>query len=92
MLDRLVPSPLNHLNRAVAIAEAQGAQAGLAALAGVRLPPGIAGYYLWDAVVGDLQRRAGNHAAARVCLQRALAGAPTDAERALLGRRLAACG
>jgi RNA polymerase sigma factor (sigma-70 family) len=91
-LDRLVPSPLNHLNRAVAIAEAQGAKAGLAALEGVRLPPGIAGYYLWDAVVGDLHRRAGNHAAARSCLQRALAGAPTDAERTLLGRRLAACG
>jgi RNA polymerase sigma-70 factor (ECF subfamily) len=91
MLDRLVPSPLNHLNRAVAIAEAHGAQAGLAVLDGVRLPPGIAGYYLWDAVVGDLHRRVGNRAAARSCLQRALANAPTEAERTLLARRLAAC-
>lgn len=90
-LDRLAPSPLNHLNRAVAIAEVRGPDAGLAALEGVRLPPGIASYYLWDAVVGNLHRRAGNRAAARTCLTRALAGAPTAAERALLRRRLASC-
>ncbi len=90
LLDRTAPSPLNALNRAVALAEAHGAQAGLNSLEGVRLPPGLAGYYLWDAVVGDLLRRAGNTAQARVCLSRALAGAPTEAERALLRRRLAA--
>ena len=89
LLDRTAPSPLNALNRAVALAEAHGAQAGLNSLEGVRLPPGLAGYYLWDAVVGDLLRRAGNTAQARVCLSRALAGAPTEAERALLRRRLA---
>jgi RNA polymerase sigma-70 factor (ECF subfamily) len=89
LLDRTAPSPLNALNRAVALAEAHGAQAGLNSLEGVRLPPGLAGYYLWDAVVGDLLRRAGNTTQARVCLSRALAGAPTEAERALLRRRLA---
>lgn len=89
LLDRTAPSPLNALNRAVALAEAHGAQAGLNSLEGVRLPPGLAGYYLWDAVVGDLLRRAGNIPQARVCLSRALAGAPTEAERALLRRRLA---
>lgn len=89
LLDRTAPSPLNALNRAVALAEAHGAQAGLNSLEGVRLPPGLAGYYLWDAVVGDLLRRAGCASQARVCLSRALAGAPTEAERALLRRRLA---
>lgn len=91
LLDRQVPSPLNALNRAVAIAEADGAQAGLDALEGVRLPPGMAGYYLWDAVVGDLMRRAGRGAQARHYLERALSAAPTDAERSLLRRRLSVC-
>lgn len=90
-LDRVAPSPLNHLNRAVAIAEVHGAASGLAALDGVRLPPGIAGYYLWDAVVGDLYRRAGDAATARTCLARALRGAPTTAEQELIRARLAAC-
>ena len=91
MLDHLAPSPLNHLNRAVAIAAARGAEAGLAALEGVRLPPGVAGFYLWDAVVGDLHRRAGNLDAARSALERALDGAPTEAERSLIRKRLTAC-
>jgi RNA polymerase sigma factor (sigma-70 family) len=92
LLDRVAPSPLNHLNRAVALSVSRGAAAGLAALVGVRLPPGIAGYYLWDAVVGDLHRQAGDLAAARECLARAVERAPSAAERALIGRRLAACG
>ncbi|MCC6620630.1 MAG: sigma-70 family RNA polymerase sigma factor [Deltaproteobacteria bacterium] len=91
LLDRCAPSPLNALNRAVAIAEVDGAAAGLAALEGVRLPPGMAGYYLWDAVVGDLLVRADRPAQARPYLARAAAAAPTDAERALLARRLARC-
>lgn len=91
LLDRVAPSPLNAMNRAVAIAEARGAQAGLDALDGVRLPPGIAGYYLWDAVVGDLMRRAGRREQARPYLERALASAPTEAERSLLRRRVEAC-
>lgn len=89
LLDARAPSPLNALNRAVAIAEARGAQAGLNSLEGVCLPPGLAGYYLWDAVVGELFQRVGNVAQARECLSRALAGAPTEPERALLRRRLA---
>lgn len=91
LLDRVAPSPLNRLNRAVAIACAEGPQAGLDSLEGVRLPPGIEAFYLWDAVVGDLQRRAGDRGAAKVRLTRALAAAPSDAERALLRRRLEAC-
>ena len=55
-------------------------------------PPGwLLGYYLWDAVLGELERRAGNLDRARRHLQRAQDAAPTNAEKALLGRRLAAC-
>lgn len=89
LLDRIAPSPLNAMNRAVAIAEWQGPEAGLAVLRGLDPPQWLHGYYLWDAVLGDLHRRAGHHAEARPFIERALAAAPSEAERALLRRRLA---
>jgi RNA polymerase sigma factor (sigma-70 family) len=88
MLDRIAPSPLIAMNRAVAIAECQGPEAGLAVLKGVVSPPRLLGYYLWDAVLGELHRRAGHTEEAGCCMERALASAPTDAERELLRRRL----
>jgi predicted RNA polymerase sigma factor len=48
----------------------------------------LLGYYLWDAVLGELYRRAGHNEEARRYIERALASAPTDAERELLRRRL----
>jgi hypothetical protein len=58
MLERIDPSPLHTLNRAIAIAESQGPAAGLALLQAIAPPPWLAGSYLWDAVMGDLHRRA----------------------------------
>src|SRR5260370_3162222 len=89
MLDRIGPSPLNAMNRAVAIAEWQGPEAGLALLKAIEPPPWLLGYYLWDAVLGELHRRAGHHEEARPYIERALASAPTDAERELLRLPLA---
>jgi predicted RNA polymerase sigma factor len=89
MLDRIAPSPLNAMNRAVAIAEWRGPEAGLAALHAVEPPPWLLGYYLWDAVLGELHRRAGHDEEARRYIDRALASAPTDAERELLRQRRA---
>ena len=88
MLEGVAPSPLNTLNRAVAVAEWQGAAAGLAVLEDLAPPAWLAGSYLWDAVLGDLHRRAGNAVTARQHRERALASAPTDAVRKLLERRL----
>ncbi len=89
MLDRIAPSPLNAMNRAVALTEWQGPEAGLALLEAIEPPPWLLGYYLWDAVLGELHRRAGHNEEARRHIERALAAAPTDAERELLRRRLA---
>lgn len=89
MLERLAPSPLNAMNRAVAVTEWQGPEAGLAVLESVTPPAWLAGYYLWEAVWGELLRRAGRKAQARSHMNRALAAAPTDAERDLLRKRLA---
>jgi RNA polymerase sigma factor (sigma-70 family) len=91
MLEKLAPSPLFTLNRAIACAEADGPRAGLALLESVRPPSWLAGFYLWDATFGELHMRNGEPARAREYLVRALEAAPTEAERTLLRRRLAAC-
>jgi RNA polymerase sigma-70 factor (ECF subfamily) len=92
LLDRIAPSPLNTLNRAIALAEWQGAGAGLALLEALERPSWLLGYYLWDATLGELQRRNGDLPRATAHLSRALELAPTRAEKALLERRLKACG
>lgn len=91
MLDSVAPSPINTLNRAIAIAESQGPEAGLTLLEALNAPPWLLGYYLWDATLGELYRRRGDRDRATEHLTRALAAAPTHAEKALLRRRLEAC-
>ena len=88
ILERIVPSPLNTLNRAVAVAELQGPAAGLAVLEGLVRPQWLEDSYLWDAVFADLHLRAGNLELARRHAKRALEAAPTAPVRDLLRRRL----
>ena len=88
VLERIAPSPLNVLNRAIALAEGQGPDAGLAALEGFEAPSWLLGYYLWDATLGELHRRRGNRDQALVHTKRALAAAPTNPEKTLLEGRL----
>jgi RNA polymerase sigma-70 factor (ECF subfamily) len=90
-LDALAPSPIHTLNRAIAVAEWQGPDAGLALLEPLNPPSWLLGYYLWDATLGELYRRRGDRERATAYLARALATAPTHAERGLLQRRLQAC-
>lgn len=90
MLERVAPSPLHTLNRAVAVAEWQGPEAGLAILQALAPPAWLSGSYLWDAALADLHRRAGHLEIARQHRERALGSAPTDAVRGLLRHRLAA--
>src|SRR5260370_37500967 len=78
MLDRIAPSPLNAMNRAVAIAECQGPEAGLAVLKAVEPPPWLVGYYLWDAVLGELHRRAGQNVGARRDIDPPVTSGPPD--------------
>ena len=88
VLDRIAPSPLNVLNRAIALAEWKGPDTGLAALDMLEAPSWLLGYYLWDATLGELHRRRGDRARALVHTKRALAAAPTNPEKALLQRRM----
>jgi len=88
MLERIDPSPIHTLSRAVAVAQGQGPQAGLAVLHGMVPPAWLDGHYLWDAVLADLHHRAGNAATAETHRDQALAAAPSAAVRQLLQRRL----
>jgi RNA polymerase sigma-70 factor, ECF subfamily len=84
-LARLTESPVVELNRAVAVAEADGPEAGLA-IAG-RLP--LDGYRYLHSARGEMLRRLGRTAEARDAYRRALALVHDDAERRLFERRLA---
>jgi RNA polymerase sigma factor (sigma-70 family) len=88
LLERIAPSPLHRINRAVAVAEWQGPVAGLAVLDGFEPPTWLAGSYLWSAVLADLHRRCGNVEPAHRHREIALKLAPTTAVKELLQRRL----
>ena len=64
---------------------------GLALLEALNPPAWLLGYYLWDATLGELYRRQGNHERATEYLRHALDAAPTHAEKALIQRRMKAC-
>jgi len=83
------PSAVIELNRAVAIAMADGPEEGLRLLAELEPRPELRGYYLLPSAKADLLRRMGKLADARKCYEQALSLAPDDAERRFLMRRLA---
>ncbi|HUG86655.1 MAG TPA: hypothetical protein VMM13_18950, partial [Euzebya sp.] len=89
-LETMTGSPVVRLNRAVAVAEAEGPLAALALLAG--LDDALPRSHRLPAVRGELLLRAGQPAPARQAFQRAIDLAGTEPERAHLLRRRDACG
>ena len=88
-LVRLVPSEVVRLNRAVAVAMADGPAAGLTLVDELAGSGALAGYHLLPATRADLLRRLGRHADAAAAYRAALDLATTDSERRFLTRRLA---
>jgi RNA polymerase sigma-70 factor (ECF subfamily) len=81
----LTGSDVVRLNRAVAIAESEGAAAALAVVDGLDLP----GYQYWYSTRAELLRRLGRADEARAAYQQALDLARTAPERRYLERRIA---
>jgi RNA polymerase sigma-70 factor (ECF subfamily) len=81
----LTGSDVVRLNRAVAIAEAEGPAAALAVVDGLDLP----GYQYWHSTRAELLRRLGRADEARAAYRRALDLARTTPERRFLERRIA---
>jgi RNA polymerase sigma-70 factor (ECF subfamily) len=84
-LSRLTVSPVVELNRAMAVAEADSAQAGLEILDGLDLD----GFHYLHAARGELLRRMSRPAEARRALERALQLVHQDSERRVLQQKLA---
>jgi len=87
-LARLAPSPVVDLNRAVAVAMAEGIPAGLALVDELAESGRLADYHLLPATRADLLRRAGRVAEAAAAYATAMELAPTEAERRYLAGRL----
>lgn len=93
LYDRLLalhPSPVAMLNRAVALAERDGAAAGLSALAAIAADPTLTRYPLYQATRAEFFRRLGDTSQAASCLRTCLApGSPLSGpERRRLQQRL----
>jgi RNA polymerase sigma-70 factor (ECF subfamily) len=90
LLAHLAPGPVVELNRAAAVAMAEGEERGLELMAG--LDEELAGYHLLHAARADLLRRLGRDEEAAAAYRRALELARQPAQRAFLERRLAELG
>ncbi len=82
------PSPVVDLNRAVAVAMADGPEAGLVIVSGLVARGDLAGYHLLWAAQADLLRRLGRRSEAERAYRRALELVATGPERRFLERRL----
>jgi RNA polymerase sigma-70 factor (ECF subfamily) len=87
-LVRIHPSPVPHLNRAVAIAMRDGPEAGLAHIDAVLEHGELANYYLAHSARADMYRRLGRTAEARSSYEKALALTQQEPERQFLQERI----
>jgi RNA polymerase sigma-70 factor (ECF subfamily) len=88
-LVRVVPSPVVELNRAVAVAMAEGPASGLLLVEALAAGGELASYHLFHATRADLLRRLGRRSEAAAAYERALSLATNPTEKAFLARRLA---
>ena len=85
---RIQPSPVVHLNRAVAIAERDGPEAGLTHIDALLEQGELANYYLAHSARAELCRRLGRTAEARSSYEKALALTQQEPERQFLQARI----
>lgn len=88
LLEAMHPSPIVSLNRAVAVAMADGPQPALALIDALSAAGDLDGYHLLHAARADLLRRLGSPVEAAKSYARALELVTNDSERRFLERRL----
>jgi RNA polymerase sigma factor (sigma-70 family) len=89
-LEALAPNPVVTVNRAIAVAMAEGPEAGLAIVDGLVADGALRGSHLLPSVRGELLARAGRAAEASAALAEAAALATNDRTRAVLLAKAAA--
>jgi RNA polymerase sigma-70 factor (ECF subfamily) len=85
----ITPSPVVALNRAIAIAERDGPEAGLAALRAIADSERLTTYPFYRAAFGEFELRKGDRALAVAHFRAALAVARSEPERRFLEKRIA---
>jgi RNA polymerase sigma-70 factor (ECF subfamily) len=88
LLQQLTPSPVVALNRAVAVAMAEGPQHGLTIISSIEAAGDLTGYHLLHAAKADLLRRLGSLDDAAISYRQALELATNESERRFLEMRL----
>lgn len=88
LLGKLYPSAITHVNKAIAVAEWKGPEAGLQVLQSLEIPAWFERSYHWYAVEADLLLRSGKSSQARDKAEHAIQLAPTTQIKNLLLRRL----
>jgi RNA polymerase sigma-70 factor (ECF subfamily) len=88
LLERLTPSPIISLNRAVAVAMVSGPRSGLSLIDALAASGELDDYHLLHAARADLLRRIGARAESAQNYARALELVTNDSERRYLERRL----
>ena len=88
LLERVQPSPIVSLNRAVAVAMVHGPQRALVLINSLAARGDLDRYHLFHAARADLLRRIGSSAEAAESYKRALELVTNDSERRYLERRL----
>jgi RNA polymerase sigma-70 factor (ECF subfamily) len=88
LLERVQPSPIVSLNRAVAVAMVDGPRPALALVDALAATNHLTNYHLLHAARADLLRRLGSAAEAAKSYRRALALVTNESERRFLERRL----
>jgi RNA polymerase sigma factor (sigma-70 family) len=94
LYDRLIEfddSPVVALNRAVALAEIQGPQAGIEAVGAIQNLQSLESYYLLHAVLGEFEIRLNHLRAAAGHFRKALQLAEIKSEQTFLAKRLREC-
>lgn len=92
LLRRVLPSPVVHLNRAIAHSMAHGPEAGLALLEEIEEEGTLEGYAPLPAAKGDFLFRAGRRAEAKALFEKAAGLSNNQGEKAFLLRRAEECG
>jgi RNA polymerase sigma factor (sigma-70 family) len=91
VLMRIRPSPVIALNRAIAIAQKDGPESGLAAIRAIPASEKLASYPFFPAALGELELRAGHLERARSHFESAAALARNPMERRFLQLRIDKC-
>lgn len=88
LLERVAPSPIHILSRALAVAEWKGPKEGLAVLKSATIPHWLSNSYHWYTVQADLLFRSGKVGLSQKYAERAIELAPSNSIKKLLSKRL----